>query len=509
MTLDLQVQLQTLAQHKNKDFIISRFGTFTYLEIQNLIVKLSSFLDKAIEVSQSTEERSIFLVKGDGELAHLVFLLAALNLEIPFIPMNRTWERSETLPFKADRIWISCEGSSISIDGESFSILGTQGESDRRLTSHMKPKQRVSSLQKLACCFPTSGTTGQPKMIAVTNHQLAKGAAFVSQALSLNSEDVLAGMLSLDFDYGLNQVLSSLAVGATYVCCQLSSATTEDLERLASQNPTVLATMPFLIETYFSAFSVGNFPTVRLVTSSGGPLTQKHRQKIKRVCPKATIIPMYGLSEGFRATISTAEIDKKYPNSVGIPIGDTEISIRNENGEPLPPNVTGEIWQSGGCLSWGYWNDSVATSNRFIDDSEFPNKRWLKSGDLGVFNNDGILFVLGRVSFQIKKFGLRISIDEVESQISKTLGGVVCVAVPIQVSETESDFNIFVEASEKLLPSLIIKIHTSMPREMWPRRLFCIEKIPLNVYGGKPDRQFLLAISEKEETTNINSIHED
>ncbi len=478
-------------------------------------MNLSSTIRKSSKFPNFEHEESIFLVKGDGEVAHIVFLLSALHLGVAFIPVNKAWDRSPTLGLPMSTKWIECKGSTISFENHEWSLLdpyfALDTENAINEISFNDGPNNWDRQESLACCFPTSGTTGQPKMIAVTNHQLAKGAVFVSSALDLHRSDVITGMLSLDFDYGLNQVFTTIAIGGTYVCCQLSMASNESLERLQNAQPTVIATMPFLVDTYFSGLKSGSFPTVRLVTSSGGPLIDRHRKEIHRVCPSAKIIPMYGLSEGFRATISTGEIDQMHPDSVGIPIGDTEISIRDPEGRPLPPYGVGEIWQSGGCISWGYWNDPISTRARFVDDSEFPNKRWLKSGDLGFLNKEGYLFVVGRLSFQIKKFGHRVSIDEVESHISEVVGGLVCVAVPIQISNTESDFDAFIEAPAAELTHLIEKIRTTLSSELWPRRLFCIDKVPLNVYGGKPDRQSLIALSKNPSSFNsakVNPRHE-
>jgi len=500
--------LEEYSKGRSSDFIVSKYGIFTYNATWNMmksLVDFFGFLEESSETHRLTQKETIFLVKGDGEIAHITLLLAALRMRIAFIPINRTWLRSPSLsPEIGPTVRFECEGSVIRSDNLEIDVLKMQEFSTRSYEPYTDSQRTSRNIEYLACCFPTSGTTGQPKMIAVTNYQLMKGAVFVSQALHITSHDVVAGMLSLDFDYGLNQIFASIAVKSKYICGQLSNSSLEDFEKVRKHEPTVIATMPFLVETYFPAFPKNFFPTVRMVTSSGGPLMGKHRHEIARVCPNAIIIPMYGLSEGFRATISSPEIDDKYPNSVGIPIGDTEITIRNEAGEQVPVNTIGEVWQSGGCLSWGYWNDLKSTRARFVEDPEFPNKKWLKSGDLGYLNDEGVLFIEGRITFQIKKFGLRISIDEIENQISEVTNGLVCVAVPIQTSVTESNFDVFVETSEESKSWIAGRIKSVLSAELWPRKLVCVEKIPLNIYGGKPDRQKLMVMSQSENQSDSN-----
>lgn len=481
---------------RDKIAVYSRYGDFSYKNLYSEVLILADWLrEKGISPNVNDSKKPL-LIEGDGEIAHIAVILAAMELGLPFIPLNRAFTRSNLLAVDTfQTTHIQCDKKVVFIEGKVFEIGNNPLSFNDTFTMESIYNRFDITIERLACCFPTSGTTGLPKLIAVSNYQLIKGAYFVSEALDLNSEDNLMGMLSLDFDYGLNQILGSIVVGGSYICAQLSTLTRDRLDTVAMLKPTVLALMPFLIDTYFPALNDNDLESVRLVTTSGGPLTSNHREKVSRICPKATIIPMYGLSEGFRATISNPDIDAKYPNSVGVPIGDTEITIRDDEGIKLAAGEVGEVWQSGGCLSWGYWKDIESTHLRFVSDGEFPNKTWLKSGDLGFINHQGVLFIVGRKTFQIKKFGHRVSIDEVEQLVSEALEGLLVVAVPVEISTTESDFDVFVQSSENLATNLAQKISRVLSRELWPRKLICLEQIPINIYGGKPDRHALSALT--------------
>lgn len=484
------------AINRDKIAVYSQYGEFSYKSLYSEVLILADWLRENGIFPNLSDSKKPLLIEGDGEIAHIAIILAAMELGLPFIPLNRAFTRSNLLTEKTFlATHIQCDKKAILIEGNVFEIRNNPSNFNDIFTKESINNRFDITIERLACCFPTSGTTGLPKLIAVSNYQLIKGAYFVSEALDLQSKDILMGMLSLDFDYGLNQILGSIVAGGSYICVQLSTLTRDRLDSVAILKPTVLALMPFLIDTYFPAFNDNDLESVKLVTTSGGPLTSNHREKVSRICPKATIIPMYGLSEGFRATISNPDIDEKYPDSVGVPIGDTEITIRDDEGIKLTAGKVGEIWQSGGCLSWGYWNDIESTHLRFVSDGEFPNKTWLKSGDLGYINQQGVLFIVGRKTFQIKKFGHRVSIDEVEKLVSEALEGSLVVAVPVEISATESDFDVFVQSSENLAAKLAQKISRVLSRELWPRKLICLERIPINIYGGKPDRQALSALT--------------
>lgn len=482
---------------KDKTFIISQGKTYSYREISVLLQELSKIIFNSNSIKEKNDFSSMYIVKGDGEIAHVVFLLFCLVNQITFIPYNRTLTRNPRLKNELGSIkTIECKENAI-FDFKQSAIFDVFRVN--RVVNEIDNLNRVdqnSIGEVLACLFPTSGTTGAPKLIAVSNSQLYRGAVFVSQALDLNSKDRIAGLLSLDFDYGINQLLSALHVGATYITCNLSNPKVDYLSVLQREKVSVVPLMPFLIERFFSGMNL-NIRTVRLVTTSGGAITQKHRSAIKSIFSNAKFIPMYGLSEGFRATISNEFIDENFPESVGIPIGDTVISIRDDNGNVLDKGEVGEIWQSGGCLSWGYWKDPEANFEKFIYDKETPNRLWLKSGDLGYLNDFGCLVIVGRKTFQVKKFGVRISIDEVENALAKLFSNLTIVVIPVQRTTTESDFDVVYENMNDLEKEIFFKIRSNLPPEMWPRKIHRIESIPLNVYGGKPDRFALGQIFNK------------
>jgi acyl-CoA synthetase (AMP-forming)/AMP-acid ligase II len=251
-------------------------------------------------------------------------------------------------------------------------------------------------------------------------------------------------------------------------------------------SPTIVPAMPFLIENYFIQDSDLSFESVRICTSSGAPLTKEHALKIINLFPQAEIITMYGLSEGFRATITPPGEYGSRPTSVGKPIGDTQIRIVKNGFEECGPMEIGEIIQASGCTSWGYFGDLSSTEEKFIRDPDFPNRLWIKSGDLGYLDFDNYLYVVGRVESQIKLFGIRISIDEIESRYKQIPGIQNAVVIPIEVNKTESEFGVAIVTSLTLAE--VKKATQVLPREYRTNNIRLIPEIIGNYNGGKPDR---------------------
>jgi acyl-CoA synthetase (AMP-forming)/AMP-acid ligase II len=454
--------------------------SFTWKQAFQTILSISAELDDQIPWGhQKLRNINAIVVKGDGSIFH-VFLIYALVLNrLVYIPHNRTLQRNEHHEFNSlpqitvveNRIYINEEEWDISTTDSS------QNPSKISFESHEVP----------AAFYYTSGTTGLPKVIANSDTNLFRGAKYVIDALELKHEDIFSGTLLLDFDYGVNQLFCTLELGATYIAAPFSSTTFQWIKLVERYEATIVPTMPFLVENYFPNNSINRINSVRMCTSSGAPLTKLHAMRIRAVFPKAMVVPMYGLSEGFRATILPPGDYESKPDSVGKPIGDTQIRIVNEDQRDCKTGEIGEIWQSSGCLSWGYHDDPDATAKKFIQDTEYPNRFWLRSGDIGYLDDDGYLYVKGRLEFQIKLFGVRVSIDEIESRYKLIPGVIFAVVIPREKNETESNFSVGIVSD--LSVQEIISYSKTFPHEYRTRDIRKIPEIIGNYNGGKPDRK--------------------
>jgi len=96
--------------------------------------------------------------------------------------------------------------------------------------------------------------------------------------------------------------------------------------------------------------------------------------------------------------------------SVGLPTGTTGISILNENGEELPKGTAGEICIRGGNIMNGYENNPAANAVAFTGG-------WLRTGDLGILDQDGYIFIQGRLKELINRGGEKISPREIDEAL--------------------------------------------------------------------------------------------
>jgi len=463
----------------SKEAFVQGDISISWSDTRKLVLNIARWLETVLGDSEIFGDQRECIIDGDNCLLHVFMIMGLLTSYRVYIPHNRTLDRNKI------NIWkntpkFEIKDNAMSFNGMELNLVDFLREnnlSNEVLANHEAP----------AVFYYTSGTTGEPKVIVSSNSNVIRGAEYVIEALKLRKNDVIAGTLLLDFDYGVNQIFCNLLLASTYVCAPFASMQAAWFDELLSHNDTVLPTMPFLIERYFPQKVANQNTSIRLCTSSGAPLTSQHVSRVTECFPNAEIIPMYGLSEGFRATILPPGMYELKPHSVGLPIGNTEIRIVNDQMVNCAPYEVGEILQSSGCVTWGYLNNELANNSKFVRDAKYPNKIYVRSGDLGYLDEHGYLYVKGRIEFQIKRFGIRISIDEIELAYKNILGIQNAVAIPMEVNETESSFAIgLVTDLSRDKIEIAIK---RLPVEFQTKSFRVIPEVISNYNGGKPDRE--------------------
>ncbi|HEX6756345.1 MAG TPA: AMP-binding protein, partial [Mycobacteriales bacterium] len=263
----------------------------------------------------------------------------------------------------------------------------------------------------------SSGSTGRPKGIMVTHRNLTDGARITAGYLGTRQDDRIGCVLSLNFDYGLNQLWQSLLTGARL--CLHTLVFPADLFRfLAAQRITVLPVMPVIVTRMFDPRLLRHWPeqdlsAVRYVSTSGGAVSARMIENLTRAFPAAEIFLMYGLSEAFRSTYLEPEQLAKRAGSIGRAIPDVEILVLDDDGREVGPGERGELVHRGGCVAKGYWNAPAETARRFRSVPRYPGETLVYSGDVVTRDEEGYLYFAGRRDMMMKTSGFRVSPTEV------------------------------------------------------------------------------------------------
>src|SRR6266481_3830190 len=304
-----------------------------------------------------------------------------------------------------------------------------------------------------AAIIYSSGSTGRPKGIVITQRNLADGARIVSSYLGTKATDRIAGVLSLNFDYGLNQLWQTLFMRSLLYLHALLFP--RDLFRLlASERITALPVMPVIISRIFDSRLPGpdgplDFPALRYICTSGGPVTGTMLGHLRRTFPESNIVLMYGLTESFRSSWLRPDQVTLRPTSIGKAIPEVELYVLDEQGQDCPPEVPGQLVHRGGCVAKGYWNALQATAERFRQIDRFPGETVVFSGDLVRRDEEGYLYFLGRMDSMIKTRGFRVSPTEIEEHARRFDGVLDAVAFGIDNPEIGQDIAVVYTTTDR------------------------------------------------------------
>ena len=344
----------------------------------------------------------------------------------------------------------------------------------------------------LAAILYTSGSTGRPKGVMLSHANLWLGAISVAHYLKIAPDDRVLGVLPLSFDYGQNQLFSTLAAAAAYA--PLDYLTARDVVKAVERvGATTLAGVPPLwVQVLEAEWPVETAARLRRLTNSGGALTPRLIRGLRERFPAADIYSMYGLTEAFRSTYLPPELVDANPDAMGRAIPFAEVAIARADGSRADPGEAGELVHAGPLVAQGYWQDAERTAQRFRDAPD-----WLESGGKAVWSGDtviegadGLFRFVGRDDEMIKSAGNRISPTEVEDAV--LAGGEVAEAVALGVKDERLGQAIVVIARGDGSAEVALRdrLRRDLPSFMQPGRYIWREDMPRNA-NEKLDRAAL------------------
>lgn len=352
----------------------------------------------------------------------------------------------------------------------------------------------------IATIIYTSGSTGRPKGIVITHRNLLDGIDSVSEYLDIQESDRLIAVLPFNFDYGLNQLTSALAKGASVVLHHFF-VPGPMLKLIARERITGFAAIPTIWAAVFNArltplekiFEENDFSALRYITNSGGKLPVPVVRRIGEMFPHTRLFLMYGLTEAFRSTYLDPEEVKNRPDSIGKAIPGVQVEVVREDGSVCEPDETGELIHRGALIARGYWNNPEKTAEVYRPNPLLPpENRFLEtvvySGDLVKKDDQGFLYYVGRKDNMIKISGYRVSPTEVEEILISS--GLVVETVVFGVADDELGYRIravIVFKGSPDIDSLREYCRKTAPSYLVPQDFISAEFFPKTA-SGKIDR---------------------
>lgn len=263
----------------------------------------------------------------------------------------------------------------------------------------------------VALLLPTSGTTSRPKIVPLTHTNICTSAYASATALALRETDRCLNILPLFHGHGLNAtVLASLAAGASVICTPGLDVSCF-FAWLTALRPTWYAAVPTMHQAILAQVRQNRERVadcrLRFIRSAAAPLPLRIFTELERTF-ETSVIEHYGMTETASSPIACSPLPPRRhkAGSVGVPVG-LDVAIMNEGGALLPDGEIGQVVVRGASVMKGYDEDPTASQAAFAGD-------WFKTGDLGFFDDDGYLFLVGRSREIINRGGEKIAPREVD-----------------------------------------------------------------------------------------------
>jgi amino acid adenylation domain-containing protein len=297
------------------------------------------------------------------------------------------------------------------------------------------PALRLPEVHPLNAAYViyTSGSTGQPRGVVVTHANVTRLMASTERWYQFNDRDVWTLFHSYAFDFSVWEIWGALLYGGRLVIVpHLVSRSPEQFHRLlADEGVTVLNQTP---SAFYQLMRVDDGSLALRYVIFGGEALDPARLApwfARYGDTKPQLVNMYGITETTVHVTHRPLTAGDGGSVIGARIPDLTLTILDEQLQPVPEGVAGELHVGGAGLSRGYLGRPARTAERFIPDPHSPEAgaRLYRTGDLARWRADGDIEYLGRRDDQVKIRGFRIELGEIESVVRAHEGVRECVVL--------------------------------------------------------------------------------
>lgn len=360
------------------------------------------------------------------------------------------------------------------------------------------------ALNQTAYIIYTSGTTGIPKGVMVSHSNLLHYILTSRQTYGFHCQDVMPAIARFTFSISLFELLSPLVAGGTLLI--LDRDCILDFERMTQilEKVTVIHAGPSLLRsllTYIEKKQLQpqKFQSLRHVSTGGDMIPVDILERMKKIFQYAEIFVIYGCSEAscMGCTYLVPQEGSIVKSLVGQPFKNVSIRLYDESQNLVPVGTAGEIYIGGSGVAQGYLYREELTQSMFV---EMDGVRFYRTGDIGRYDGDGHLEVLGRSDFQVKLRGIRIELNEIETILRQAPGVQNGVVTSCKLGSREKGLVAYVvlEPGKEFIVEVRHFLQKKLPDYMLPTIFMELDALPLTP-NGKLDRRALPV----PDTTNI------
>ena len=330
-----------------------------------------------------------------------------------------------------------------------------------------------------ACVLFTSGSESEPKAVPLSHRNIRSNIGGLSSVWNYSAEDVILANLPYFHVFGLTLNLwLPLFYGMKIVTAANPLDFKGTSEAIREEKVVYVGGTPAFLSGYLEASAPGDFTTVRMVLSGGDKCPGAVREGFRR---------KHGVEvyEGYGTTETSPLISVNVPGSakagsVGKPLPNLEVHVEHfETGEPCPPGAVGKILVRGENVMNGYFDDLEQTSLSL-------RHGWYDTGDMGYLDDDGFLWLAGRLKRFVKIRGEMVSLVRVENVLQSSLPeGVTCCVV--ELPDAARGARIIAVVSAPVDERAVLRaMSADLPNIALPREFVVMDQLP-KMGSGKID----------------------
>lgn len=443
--------------------------TTTYKDLKNKV-------DEVIKIISKYSNNSLAFLQPQNSVDAIVIYIASLKLGLPIALLEPDPLNTEKLSkiYKPQVLFLPEDVSSL-----------TEYKKIEKVYSYniFELGEGYSKVHNdLALLLQTSGSTDNPKLVRLSKKNIVSNAKSIVEYLNITKKDISIQSLPIQYSYGLSLVNSHIVAGAATILTANSFMRPEFWSEFNDFKCTSFAGVPFMYETLSRLrFDPSKYETLKVLTQAGGKLSEELVQEFSTKSEDAgcKFYVMYGQTEATaRMSYVPSEKLKDKIGSVGIAIPGGSIDLKE-----VDSSESKEIVYKGDNVMMGY-----AECASDLEKGDELNGV-LHTGDLANVDEEGYLYIVGRLKRFLKLFGKRINLQDVETSIEKEYQGIRSAAVG-----TDKELIVYIEVGDEKLDLTEVKNLIAKNLKITPVAVKVkeIDQIPMTGSGKKNYKELVI-----------------
>lgn len=346
----------------------------------------------------------------------------------------------------------------------------------------------ISNPDEVGIIVPSSGTTGMPKCTEISHSSLHN--CLLPGNIEMKGH-VCIFTPTIRWQYGIMLIFKIILAYSTRIVvpdCMVDDNTSNTYKFIEKYRVTWLATDPFILIQMVKTDILEKYrlTTLKVIVTSGSTFSRQNQETLIKKLPNALIKNCYGSTDS--GGILSVQNKHSKPGSVGFPLPNVQIKVTDtQTKEVLGTNKVGELHIKVPSVMNGYYKNPEATKKAFDSDG------WLRTGDLGYYDDDGEIFIIGRISDFILFRAINVVPMEIETvlQTHPAVFEVVVIGMPHEIDEQHPMAVVSIRPGKTVTEQeLISLVETNLPDHCRIRAgVKFVNEFPRTITGKIPKRQ--------------------